>query len=144
MGIDARQAAGVDVRGDPLDLGAPAGVIPEELCADSDGRLGLHRDHARVERLEFGQFVCVLVDQFTDAPEHLGPLAGGQAFPDTRLGGLLRTRNGSVDGLWATVLELGDLLLGGRIENRNYIAGARSFTDLIQHSLHRHGLRLCA
>ena len=146
MGVDAREAAGVHVGGDPLDLGAPPGVVPEELGADGHGCLGLRRNHARVERLELGQFRRVLIDQFADAPQHLGPLAAGQALPDTRLGSLLRTRNGIVDRLWAAILELGDLLFGGGIENRNHLTGARSFTDLIEHGLHRHGCpfsRLC-
>ena len=58
----------------------------------------------------------------------------GQSLPDTRLGSLLRTRNRIVDRFGAAVLELGDLLFGGGIENRNHLTGAGSFTDLIQHS----------
>jgi hypothetical protein len=81
MGVNAREAAGVHVGGDPLDLGAPPGVVPEELGAYGHGCLGLRRNHARVERLELGQFRSVLIDQFTDAPGTLA--AHGGRLPDT-------------------------------------------------------------
>ncbi len=144
MGVDAGEAAGIHVGGDPLDLGAPPGVVPEKLGTDGHGCLGLRRNHAGVERLELGQFCCVLIDQFADAPQHLGSLAAGQSLPDTRLGSLLRTRNGIVDRFWAAILELSDLFFGGGIENRNHLTGTGSFTDFVQQSLHRHRYPLLA
>ena len=138
VGFDAGEAAGVDVGRDAFDLGAPACVVPEELGADGDGCLGLCRDHAGVQRLELGQLRRVLVDQFADAPEDFGPLAGGHSLPDARLGSLLRTRNGVVDRFWAAILELSDLLFGGGIEYRNHLTGTGPFTDLVQHGVHRH------
>jgi hypothetical protein len=96
-------------------LGAPAGVVPEELGTDGYRCLGLRRNHAGVERLELGQSRRVLIDQFPDAPKHLGPLAAGLILRDTRPGSLLRTRNGIVDRVWAAIPELSDLLFGGGI-----------------------------
>ena len=77
--VDAREAAGVHVARDAVDLGAPAGVVAEPLGTDLGDDLRLRRRNPGVERLELGEDVGVLVDQIGDPPQHLGPVVVGQA-----------------------------------------------------------------
>jgi hypothetical protein len=80
--VDAGQAAGVDVAGDAVDLGAPAGVVAEPFGADLHLHLRLRGKHAAVEHFEFGEQRRVLVDQFAHTPQHLGALVIGFGRPD--------------------------------------------------------------
>ena len=100
--------------------------------------LRLRRRDAGVERFELGEELGVLVDQVGDPPQHLGALVVGQTRPDPGLGGLLRAGHRVVDGFGAAVGELGDLLFGGGVDDRDHVTGAGPLTDLVQHILHRH------
>ena len=136
--VDTGQTAGVHVTRDPVDLRAPAGVVAEPLRSHLRDDRGLSRRDPGVERFELGEDLRVLVDQVGDPPEHLGSVVVGEAGPYPRLGGGLRAGDRVVDGLGAAVGELGDLLFGRGVDDRNDVAGAGSVTDLVQHSVHGH------
>jgi hypothetical protein len=127
-----RDAVGLHVVGDAVELGTPAGVVAEELGARRHLQGCLHQRHAGVQRVELGEFVGVLVDQIGDLPHDLGPLAARQLRPDAGLEGRLRPRDGFVDGLFAAVGEFGDLLLGGRVDDRDDVTRAGAFADVVQ------------
>ena len=79
-----------------------------------------------------GEFLGVLVDEVGDAPHDLGPLAARQPGPDTRLVGGLRAGDRFVDCFLSAVGELGDLLFGHGIDDRDDVTCARALLNVVQ------------
>lgn len=133
-----RDAVGLDVVGDAVDLRTPAGVVPEELRAGRHLQLRLHQRHAGVERVELGELLGVLVDQLADAPQDLGPLAARQVGPDAGLERGLRPRRGLVDRVFPAVGEFGDLFFRRGVDDRNDLPRAGAIAEVVQYCLQSH------
>ena len=116
VGVCAHDAAGLlDVVGDAVELGAPAGVVAEHLGAGAGDHVRLHVGHAGVERVDLGELYGMLVDEVGHPPQDLGSLVAGQSRPDSGFEGGPRRATASSTAWSATVGELGDGLLGCRL-----------------------------
>src|SRR6202042_950503 len=86
-----------------------------------------------------GGVVGVRAEEAAPPPQHFGPVVVGHAGPHTGLGGFLGAGDRVVDGFGTAVGEFGDLLFGGRVDDRNHLTGAGSLADVVEYVLHRHG-----
>ena len=96
-----------------------AGVVTEDVHHHRHvDVLGLEDRFAVVERLEFGEFVDVLLNQISQPPQQASALAGGHLVPWT--GAVFESVtsgfNCSVDIIWGGFNDLGQDLAGGRID----------------------------
>ena len=116
----AAAAAGEGV----VELVGPARVVEEVRGGERQVDVaGLLDRLAAVERLEDGELPGPLLQQAGDAVQVLGPLLARQV-PPTRLVGLAGGGDGEVDVLLPGLGDHGQLLLGGRVDRREVVAGA--------------------
>ena len=75
--------------------------------------------HAVVLGLERGELIGAFLDEGVGAEENLGALLGRQLAPHPGFERLAGPGHRRVDGGLVGIGDLGDLLLGGRVEDRN-------------------------
>ncbi len=142
VGEDAGDATGLlHVVGNAVELGAPTAVVTEDLRTGAHDCAGLHQRHTRILRIDFGERVGVFIDQIGNAPENLGPLRPGKPLPHAGFETGTCAGYRFVDCCRAAVREFADLLLAGRIDDRDGLAGARTLSDLVEHCLKCHLLQ---
>ena len=77
---------------------------------------------ADVARLEARELLAVLLDERREPPQHPAAVGGRDGAPGGER--LLRARDGCVRLLDAGGLDLGDRLLGRRVEDRRHLRAA--------------------
>ncbi len=107
-----------------LELVGPAGVVEEVRSDDRDVDVARLLDRlAVVDRLQDGELAPALLDDPGDPVEVLGALGAGHPGPDPGVGAA-RGLHGSVDVGVARLGDLGEHLLGGRVDRLEGRAGA--------------------
>jgi hypothetical protein len=110
--VSASARAGIDLS---VDLVGPAGVVAQAYRAPRANPGGVWRNRlARIQALEFDQFVGVLPDLICESQQHVAALAGAN-LPPGALEGCAGGANRSLDIRRVTLGDPGDELLGGRI-----------------------------
>src|SRR5262249_793537 len=104
-----------DRYGAALDLVGPAGVVAKGVDDTLDVAARVADGLAAVERLQFGQFLRVLLDEVGE-DEHEAPGVGGVHLrPGAALEGLAGGLDGAIDVLGGAFAHLGDDLAGGGV-----------------------------
>ena len=132
-------AAGLHVVGGAVDLGAPTRVVAEELGAGGHDQLRLHQRHAGVGRVDLRRAPSAC-SSIRSAMRHriLARSRPGRPAQTPASIRRLRACHRLVDGLLAAVGELGDLLFGHRIDDRNDVTRAGALLKFVQYRLQRH------
>lgn len=107
---------GVNIVGLALNLVCPTTIVPYAANDGTDITTGHVDGLAIVERLDSSQQVCVLLEQIGQLQQQASPLGGGSLLPRA-LECLAGGSYGQVDILLVTLVNLGDNLLGGGVDN---------------------------
>ncbi len=102
-----------------MDFADPAGVVVQDAVGHRDDVFGGGGVHAVVAGFEFGEFLGAFLDEGVGAEQHVRAMRGGRLAPDTGFEGFACPGHCRIDGRLVGIGDFGDLLLGGRIENRN-------------------------
>ena len=106
-----------------MDLVGPAGVVAEAVDHQRQVAVAALADRlAVVERLELGQLVDVLLDQVGELVHQPAAVAGVHLAPGAGVERLARGLDGQVDVGGVPLGDLGDDLLGGRVDRRERLA----------------------
>jgi hypothetical protein len=80
---------------------------------------------AVVERVEQRELFLVLLDQIADAPHDLAALGGRHLGPRAVLERVARRGDRTIDVVLVALVDIGELLLGRRVDRRERLAGGR-------------------
>ncbi len=117
--VPAEQSVGNHTAGLAVDLADPAGVIMQDAVGHRDDVFGGRGVHAVVAGFELGEFLGAFLDDGVSAEQHVRAVRGGRLAPDAGLKCFACPGHRVVDGRLVGIDDLRDLLLGGRVENRN-------------------------
>ncbi len=108
-----------------MQLGGPAGIVGDRVLAELDDEFRVGPHQPAVEHVEVHQQVAVLLDQLSQAAQAAFLFQRLEVAPAAIVEGPPGGAHGAIDVLHAPRRAAGEFLAGGRVVDREGLAGGR-------------------